>query len=387
MKLHVLSLIAAVVCLSCYKDEERGQYAIDDVPPGPVSAPVVENLPGAAIISYSIPEDDDLLYVKATYTLDNGDVVEQKASAYTNSLKIEGIGRSRDVSVTLVAGDRSKNESSPVVVKATPLNAHIYSVFETLQVVADFGGIRLKWENDATADMVVSVTTTEDDGSLVTAENFYTQARTGEGTVRGFANEERQFGVSIRDRWGNKTDTLWGAYTPLYEERINRSLFRRWNPVGIPYTQYSAAFALEMLWDEDPASRYLFFTGNVDSFSFTFDLGQTVVFSRFRAFHPTGLYYHAQMIRKFELWGSASPDVTGDFGSGWHKIGDYEFTKPSERGGSTQEDDALAVSGEDFAVDPAVPPTRYLRVVVRSSFGNSPHVTLGDLRFWGQVVQ
>ena len=373
--------------LGCYKDEERGQYATDHMAPQPISAPAVQNLPGAAIITYSIPGDEDLLYVKATYTLDNGEIVEQKASAYTNSLKIEGIGRSREVPVTLVAGDRSKNESTPVVVTAHPLDAHIYTVFQTVEVVPDFGGIRLFWENPNAADMVVSVTTTDDYGSKVTAENFYTQARQGEGTVRGYASTERLFGVSIRDRWGNGTDTLWNTFTPRFEQRIDRSLFRRWNPVGIPYTHYHDNYSIEKLWDEDPASRFLFFLAQGYPASFTFDIGQKAVFSRFRAFMEPGQLFAGQSIETFEMWGSDSPDVTDAFGSGWHKLGEYRFTRPSEQGGSAQEDQSAGIAGEDFGVDPSVPPVRYIRVVVTKTWGNSPYATLGDLRFWGQVAE
>src|SRR5690606_11857953 len=141
MKKQLLILFLAIPFLGCYKDEERGQYATDNTAPQPISGPSVENLPGAAVITYQIPDDDDLLYVKASYTLDNGEMVEQKASAYTNSLKIEGIGRSREVPVTLVAGDRSKNESTPVVITARPMDAHIYTDFQSLEEVPDFGGI------------------------------------------------------------------------------------------------------------------------------------------------------------------------------------------------------------------------------------------------------
>lgn len=387
MKEQFFTLVLAILFLGCYKDEERGQYATDNVAPQPISSPSVQNLPGAAIINYTIPDDEDLLYVKATYTLDNGEVVEQKASAYTNSLKIEGIGKAREVPVTLVAGDRSKNESAPVVVTAQPLDAHIYTVFQTVEVVPDFGGIRLFWENPNTADMVITVTATDDDGSKVTAENFYTQARHGEGAVRGYASTERLFGVSIRDRWGNETDTLWERFTPRFEERIDRSLFRRWNPVGIPYTHYHDNYSIEKLWDEDPANRFLFFAAAGYPVSFTFDLGQKVVFSRFRAFMEPGQLFVGQSVESFELWGSDNPDVTDAFESGWHKLGEYRFTRPSEQGGSAQEDQSVGVAGEDFPVDPAAPPIRYIRFVVKKTWGNGSYVTLGDLRFWGQVVK
>src|SRR5690606_35148691 len=50
--------------------------------------------------------------------------------------------------------------------------------------------------------------------------------------------------------------TEWENYEPLREERLDGPLFQRWNPVGIPYTQYSPAFSIETLWDDDPTNRY-----------------------------------------------------------------------------------------------------------------------------------
>lgn len=383
---NFLWLFIIAGCLSsCFKESDRGQYPIEDVPPGPVSSPQVENLPGAAIISYAIPEDEDLLYVKAVYTLDNGEVVEQKASAYTNKLKIEGIGRSREVDVKLICGDRSKNESEPVVVKAHPLDASIYNVFETLHVQPDFGGIRISWENKDEADVVISVTTPDDFGNMVTADNFYTKSKKGEGSIRGYESKERLFAISIHDRWGNVTDTLQDSYLPLFEERIEpKDHFVRWNPFGIPYTQYSDAYSIEKIWDDNPATRYLFFT-SVFPASFTFDMGQTAIFSRIQAFMDVSQLFRGQAIESFEIWGSPTADVTDDLSKGWVMLGDYRFTRPSENGGSTQEDDAAGLAGEDFSVDPAAPPVRYIRVIVKKTWGNSQYVTLGDLRFWGQI--
>lgn len=384
MKKYILLITMAGYFMSCYKESERGQYAIEKTPPGEITSPIVENVAGGAIITYVIPDDEDLLYVKAIYTLDNGEKVEQKASAYTNNLIIEGFGKSREVGVDLIAGDRSKNESKPVRVMAHPLDAPIYAVYNSIRVSEDFGGVRIIWKNPDEAEVVISITTIDDLGNTVTADNFYTKSRAGQGSVRGYAHEARVFGVSVHDRWGNVTDTLKGTFTPLFEQRIEpKDKFVRWNPMEIPYTQYSPAYSIEQLWDDNPLTRYLFFT-SVFPFSVTFDMGQTAVFSRFRAYMDPGQLYGGQSVESFELWGTNNPDVGSDF-SGWEKLGEYRFTKPSEKGGSSQEDQALGLSGEDFTVDPNAPAVRYMRLVVKKTWGNSQYVTLADLRFWGQV--
>lgn len=180
--------------------------------------------------------------------------------------------------------------------------------------------------------------------------------------------------------------TDWELYMPTLEDRVDPVGFSRWNPVGIPYTQYSAAFSIERLWDDDPATRYLFSTVVGQPFSFTFDLGTVADLSRFRAFMEPGQLFTGQSVESFELWGAVTPDVTDDFGSGWHKLGAYRFTRPSEQGGSAEQDRAVGLAGEEFGVDAAVPPVRYIRFVVTKSWSNSAFVTLGDLRFWQQLT-
>jgi len=180
--------------------------------------------------------------------------------------------------------------------------------------------------------------------------------------------------------------TEWESYTPTLEERVDPANFSRWNPVGIPYVHYSEAFSVEKLWDDDPASRYLFLTEVGQPFSFTFDMGITISLTRFKAFMEPGQLFTGQSVESFELWGAPTPDVTDDFGSGWYKLGEYRFTRPSEQGGTTDEDRTLGLAGEEFSVDSDAPPVRYIRFVVKKSWSDSPYVTLGDLRFWGQLT-
>lgn len=385
MKTSRFLWIMIFFAVSC-KEAERGQTPVDNQAPGMVTDVQVENVAGGAIISYAIPTDEDLLYVKAVYTLDNEQIMEQKASAYASSLRIEGFGKSREVSVTLIAGDRSKNESEPVVVQVQPKDAPIYKILESVKSYDDFGGIRLDWENPEEADVVLSVVTPNEVGEFIVAENFYTNAKIGKGNIRGFEAQERIFGMCIRDRWNNLTDTIYSSHIPLFEEEIDGSM-SRWNPPGIPYTQY-ASYAIENLWDGNPATFYLQQT-KAFPHSFTFDLGQLAKLSRIKQWQRQGasLIYSSQNVNKFELWGSVTPDVSNDF-SGWIKIGEFEVVKPSGRPTGetpTPEDAAAAAAGHDFNIDPAAPAIRYIRYVVKGTFSGDANVSIGELKFFGSI--
>src|SRR5690606_11257181 len=97
--------------------------------------------------------------------------------------------------------------------------------------------------------------------------------------------QERVFGMSIRDRWNNLTDTIYSSHVPLFEEEIKGNM-ARWNPPGIPYTQYSS-YAIENLWDGNPATFYLQQT-QAFPHSFSFDLGKLAKLSRIKQWQRQG---------------------------------------------------------------------------------------------------
>ena len=74
-------IILGFIAFAC-NEEPIGQQPIDNVPPGPISNVKVENTPGGAILTYSLPQDEDLLYVKAVYSLKDGVMSEARSSLY-----------------------------------------------------------------------------------------------------------------------------------------------------------------------------------------------------------------------------------------------------------------------------------------------------------------
>lgn len=387
---YLLTLLVLITLLfNRCEESERGQYPIDSLPPNEVILINVENIPGGAILSYRIPEDDDLLYVKALYKLDDGSETEQKVSSYSNEIKIVGLGRSHEVEVKLIAVDRSRNESKPLVVKTFPLDSPIHSTFESLVVADDFGGIRLNWTNYTGSDMVVCVNTPNEKGELVSARNFYTNSRIGSGNVRGYESAERFFEIYVRDIWGNHSDTLKGVFKPLFEEELKEGI-KRWNPSGIPYKAYLETYSIEKMWDGNINTRYLVQTGGFP-YSFTFDLGKKLKFSRITQvqMQNASLYYTSQNIQYFQLWGTNTPNEVTDSFDGWIKLGDFEIIKPSglPLGQTTPEDRDLAVKGHELNVDPEAPAVRYIRYVIVRTWSGDQNSTIAELRFFGSIQE
>ena len=376
-------IMCILLLLYACKEEEKGQYPVDDVAPAKVTAWVKENLPGGAVIIYDIPQEEDALYVKACYTLDDGTPMELKSSVYANSITIVGIGRSRELPVVLTVVDRSQNESEPVTVVTYPLDSPIYEIANSLNMEAAFGGIKLTWDNPEQTPIVIDVFKPDKDARMTQIERFYSDTQNGKVNVRGQESLETTFSVTLHDRWGNTTDSKSGRYTPLFEQEIDKSKFRRWNPPGLPYMAQST-WPIEAAWDGSIAGTG--FAGTVAYF--TFDLGQVVKLSRFKINNrdEATLCYNHAMLRLFEIWGSITPDVTDNFDT-WQFVGYFEVTKPSglPLGQLSSEDvQYAAVSGVDFDVEDC-PFIRYLRFQAIETWGLNAGIQFRELTFWGSV--
>src|SRR5690606_13397421 len=214
-----------------------GQYPTDAIAPGSVESVEVVNFKGGAEIHYKVPSDEDLLYVKAVFER-NGKKVEQKASIYDNKIILKGFGASQEHTVSLIAYDRSENASSSVNVTIHPLNSPIYDIMNSVEMTEDFGGVSLRWENPERYSIVLTILSYDDkygEEELFEADRFYTSALDGKGAVRGFTDDIRMFGYFVRDLYGNNTDTIFEYKKPIFEMEMDKGLFRRWNPPGIPY--------------------------------------------------------------------------------------------------------------------------------------------------------
>lgn len=391
--ISILALLPILLIFGCKNEDFIGQYPTDETAPSEVKSTQVKNLPGAAVIKYSIPNDDDFLYVKAVYER-GGKLMEQKASVYNDSLLLEGFGRSQEIDVQLFAMDRSNNASNPVNVKIHPLDAPIFGILESMKVQDDFGGIRLDWNNDRLSNVIVSVLTKTNEFGVeefTEAETFYSKAKAGFGNVRGYADTEKVFGVYVRDIWGNKTDTIFDTFHPIFETQLDKSLFRRWNPPGIPYDGYTTAnWRIENFWDGKIGTKGNAMNqgfANLTKLEFTFDMGQTAKLSRFKINQrsESNLIYGLGHPKKFQLWGSTTPNVNQDFAT-WIYLGEFESIKPSGLPlGQVSDDDIRYAweNGEEWNVPLEAPAIRYIRFVAQETWGNASAVQMLEITLFG----
>src|SRR3546814_18339362 len=88
MKRAIFMFFTGLVIMAaggCKEEVINNPVENDGTVPGSVSNVSVENLHGGARITYSLPNDKDLLYVKAEFESDAGVIRDSRGSFYTRA--------------------------------------------------------------------------------------------------------------------------------------------------------------------------------------------------------------------------------------------------------------------------------------------------------------
>jgi hypothetical protein len=384
-KLIISVWLLFLVINSC-KEDQLSPVENDGTAPSPITNPMVENLSGAAKITYSLPSDKDLLYVKASYTNKKGTTYEVKASYYTNSLTIEGFADTSVYLVNLYAVDRSGNESNAVAIDVKPLTPPVTIVKESMTIKSAFGGINIRTVNSSKADLAIVISAKDSLGFFVTRETYYTKLDSIDYTLRGMDAVPTDFAIYTRDRWNNCSDTVFETLTPIYEKQLDKSKFKT---VTLPNdASLGWGRTVSMLWDGYSDSDWYIWHSGDDGCPMwiTFDLGVTAKLSRFTLWQRTGdtyIYNHGNP-KVYEIWGATNPGADGNWDN-WTKLNHCISVKPSGYpiGSITDDDTAAAAAGESWDVPLDAPDVRYIRVKVISTWSGGVAAHIAEMTFWG----
>jgi hypothetical protein len=386
---YLLLAFCSIVLLATCKVEKHGPLEKSDWVPDPVSNVVVQNLNGAAKITYDIKSNPELMYVTAEFET-QGKKRNAKATYYNQELLLDGFGDTLPHEVKLYAVSRSEVFSKPVTVTVTPQKPPAILTFESLAVIADFGGAWATYSNKTKADLGITIMHKDNTGAWVVDNTLYTEKENGGLSARGLDSKSTVFGLFVQDRWGNYSDTLITTLTPLFERLIPKPF----KAVVLPTdntTSYNANNKMDKLWDDIVGSQNIYYTAVNSGMPtwFTFDLGVTTQLSRFlyqqRNDAVIVQWGHGNP-RYFEIWGSATtPNPDGSW-TGWTKLMDVESVKPSGLpvGQNSDEDLALMYKGEEFNFPNGTPAVRYLRIKINETWNKTTFFHIGELTFWGQ---
>ena len=213
--------------LSQCTSPEDWRAAGDNIPPGPVSGVNVTNINGGAIISYNLPNDNDILGAKAVYSLtEGGEILERYASNDTsktvNTIKLEGYGDTNEYAVTIYAIDKSGNISTGYPTTIQPLTPPIILMRQSLQVKTAFGGVQLAWDNAQRDNMGLYffVRDSVDHTKWVLYDTYFSNDPNGKVVFRGMDIKEKNVKVEMFDRWSNHALPFDTVITPMLEMRL-----------------------------------------------------------------------------------------------------------------------------------------------------------------------
>lgn len=391
MKKLLLIPLFVFVAVAC-SDNEDG----DTTPPGVLTVDMVTPTNGGGIINYTLPDDNDILYVKAEYTNSNGVDVSRASSSYNNSIEIDGLNQTTALTITLYVVDENFNQSAPIFVELIPLESFIYLVQESIELAADLGGFRITWNNIESKTVYVYVHIndgTEEEVRILSSDNAQESI-----AVRGLPSTEISISTRVQD-FDENTTTLEekGTLTPLFEEVIDKStwtLLASQSVNGNAWEGDSTNFwddVIDTTGNNSDNSYFMIWRDlNGGSLNWPLDLvinlNKNVKITRFsvwqRAFWYNGpsdvpYYFQEENMKSFTIYASNDAQV-------WQELGQFDIGDPRDSEGNIPAA-ALesAANGHEFELDAVSEAFRYLKFSVTSNYGSETYVNGSEITLYG----
>src|SRR5882757_2519208 len=248
----ILAMALAGSQFSCKKTDGYNTItSTDKTKPATVTDIKVTNFNGGAYITYTLPKSQNILYVQATYAINDKRTRQTKSSYYSDSITVSGFAKSQDYKVTLQVVSRAEVKSDSVVVIVHPDTPAYLLTKPTLKMQADFGGVNVIALNKIKSDIgIILITPGTTSNRLEIVNQDYTNADSVNYSVRGYDTLPRQFGLYVTDAWGNVSDTIFTTLKPIFEVQMAKSLFTPYVLPSdvVPYDDYRG---LRNLWDNN----------------------------------------------------------------------------------------------------------------------------------------
>lgn len=400
---YYISLFLIICCISSCADKQLNKPVVTNGnPPGLVSNVTVQNENGKALISYTLPSDEDLSYVKAAYETSPGVSAEVLASRHTNVLTVDGFGDTLSHVVKLYSVNASGVASAAVEVTVNPRTPGYILAARSLKIATTFGGFTINCSNPTGDDLaIIPMVDTSGNGNWVQTvgmDNVYSNDTAIATAIHNQPSVERKYAFTVRDKWQHYSDTTVISMTPVFEQKLDKS---SWTTMTLPNDAQilnNGGWCYEYyMWDENehPGWPHTYFT--VESATTpqtaTIDLGSAHTFSRFKInpYLEVGNFYYVRGNPKdFEIWGSNSPDLADpepDILSDptWTKLGTFHVVKPSGSPSQTETtaDQQSAYNGWEFDFPAGLGSYRYIRIRQLSNWQGTYFICISEFTLWG----
>ncbi|KAA6350773.1 hypothetical protein EZS27_001877 [termite gut metagenome] len=408
MKNNCLYIVLAMIlylglyaCGDADVNDPRGSTAI----PAQVTNVRVKNLGGSAVIFYDRPNDKNLKYIQAAYTLEDETERTFNASFYTDSVLVNGFPEAGEYEVKLYSVSYGETKSEPVTVLIHPTTPAYKVVLERGSIEATFGGLRFTSVDEAASDLSIIFLREDPDGWQEVGAYYTNKMVNLQHVIRKQQPVETRYAAYAGDRWGHKSDTIYATIIPWEEIEIPKGGWRAYRLPDDNYTLHSwsgSDVTLEKMWDGSVTNwNALFHSKTTDPIPqwFTFHLGKPYVFSRLvmnmrwdGGTNYTNFFTATSgMPKTFEVWATNEPDPLGGFDS-WTRLESFNVLRADgtmrthEEAARTQADLDMIRPGHNFDFPAGLPPYQYVRINILSTYGVNS-VQIEELTFFGQNAQ
>ena len=389
-KLFLIPLLIFLVT-GCSKNDDG-----DTTPPGALTVQNVTPTNGGGIIEYTLPDDNDILYVRAEYTNSNGVDVSRASSSYNNTIEISGLNQTTALTITLYVVDEDYNQSTPIYVELIPLESFIYLVQESIEIASDLGGFRINWDNIESKTVYVFVHI--NDGVEEEIRILSSSTAQESIAVRGLPAVEISISTRVQDFDENTTGLEEkGILTPLFEEVIDKSTWTLLASQSVDGNAWEGASS--NFWDDvidttgnNSDNSYFMIWRDLNGGSLNWpldlviDLNKNVKITRFtvwqRAYWYNGpsdvpYYFQEENMKSFNIYASNDAQT-------WEELGQFDIGDPRDSEGNIPAA-ALesAANGHEFELDNVSEQFRYLKFSVTSNFGSETYVNGSEITLYG----
>lgn len=233
MKFNKSYIVASLVALAmsvtaCFQPVEGNPEPDTENAPSPITEEMINRdacvaLPGEYhIIFKSLPEESNMLYVKAEYKVDNGATIFKTMSVYSDTLVLEGFGSNIEYydpdtelymyPIKLYAVSRAGAESPALETNAYSQGPAVDVVAETIEFVPSFSSMVLTCKNPQRKNLdVCAVLEYLDDNTTPKVSKVY--GITSEDTVKTIVIDNIPGGqydvyAYVTDSYGNSSEEL-----------------------------------------------------------------------------------------------------------------------------------------------------------------------------------
>ncbi|QJB37605.1 DUF4959 domain-containing protein [Chitinophaga oryzae] len=403
LKITLPALIAFVYLhFSCSKEVDYNTpVSSDKTKPGVVSNVKVTNFKGGAFITYQLPKTGNVLYVKASYIINDatGKSRETKSSYYSDTITVEGFAQKKEYEVKLTAVSRADVSSDVVTVKVNPDTPVYQLVAKTIKMQADFGGVNVQTANPYKKPVgaILLYKAAGDPKYGIYQQNF-SDFTLINFSARGFDTLPKAFATYVTDQWGNNSDTVYQTIRPLFEKELDKSKFFE-NRLSSD-TKIGFGWSLSNLWNGNSGGTgWHTVQENVPlPIIATFGLGVSAKLSRFILYGRSGYEYGHGNPKVFSIWGSDNPapadavlpvfaevgTVLGD----WVNMGNFAWPGPPSGApptAATAADKAFFNKGSEFTFPFTAPRARFLRLAVAESWSGATFAHAMEITVFGNT--